>query len=397
MSEIIPIGDLEPSPPSPSVWRTGLAFRPFFLLGALHGAAVVLAWGGTLAGLWAIGDVGWHAREMVYGFGGAIIAGFLLTAVPRWTETRPVVGGLLAGLVAWWLVARVWAAIMGVGALTTVLVAGFLFIVAAFITVPIVIARRRRNYGVPLIVAVLGACALIEQLDAQGLRVVPLSRFCGVLVIALLMAVVGGRVIPFFTRSRFADAASVAAPRTWLEVLALGPLAVAVPVAAVWPGSPMLGGLLLVAGVANAMRLGGWHAKVIWREPMIAILFAGYGWLALGLLLAGFAVFVPEVIAPSTALHALTAGAMGSLILGMLARVSRGHTGRAIQADRLTIALFVLVTLAALLRVGGPLVAPTGYASFLSASAAAWTLAFGGFALTHAGLLLTPRPDGRLG
>lgn len=397
MSEFIPTSDLEPRAAAPSVWRTGLAFRPFFLLGALHGAAVVLLWSGTLAGWWAIGDIGWHAREMVYGFGGAIIAGFLLTAVPRWTETRPLVGAPLAALVIWWLTARLSATIIGVGPLSTVLVSGFLFIVAAVLAVPVARARRWRNYGVPLIVAMLGTGALIEQLDAQGLGAHPLPRLCAVLVVALLMAVVGGRVIPFFTRSRFGDAVPMDPPRLWQELLALGPLALTVPISPGWPDSTALGLLLVVAGLANATRLSGWHATLVWREPMLAILFAGYGWLALGLLLTGVAIFAPGTIAPTTALHALTAGAMGSLILGMLARVSRGHTGRAIRADGMTVALFVAVTLAALLRVGGPLLAPAGYATFLSASAVAWTLAFGGFALTHGRMLLTPRPDGRAG
>ena len=129
MSDILEITDPAAPCRAPSLWRAGLGFRPFFLLGAAHAAAVVALWVGTLSGWWAIGDLGWHAREMTYGFGGAIIAGFLLTAVPKWTASRPIVGPRLVGLVVLWCAARV-AALAGPGWVTTALVSGFLAEVA---------------------------------------------------------------------------------------------------------------------------------------------------------------------------------------------------------------------------------------------------------------------------
>lgn len=398
MSDILEIADPAAPCRAPSLWRAGLGFRPFFLLGAAHGAAVVALWVGTLSGWWAIGDLGWHAREMTYGFGGAIIAGFLLTAVPKWTASRPIVGPRLVSLVALWCAARV-AAFVGPGWVTTALVSGFLAALAGSIAVPIVRALKPRNYGVPLIVLALAVAAAIEQLGAQG-AALPFAmppRMCGVLVIVLLMAVVGGRVIPFFTRSRLGDAARVPPPRPVLEALSLGLLALAVP--ATWwvPGSTALGVLYLTVGVLHGLRLMRWTAPPVWRVPMLAILYAGYFWLAGGLVLAGLAVIWPAVVAPTLALHALTAGAMGSLILGMIARVSRGHTGRSITADRVTAGLFVAVTLSALLRVVAPMLMSGAYVTLLGLSAALWVLAFGGFAVRYAPILMTPRPDGKPG
>lgn len=398
MSDVLQIADPDAPSEAPPLWRAGLGFRPFFLLGAAHAALVVALWVGTLAGWWAVGDMGWHAREMTYGFVGAIIAGFLLTAVPKWTASRPLVGPGLGGLVALWCAARI-AALLGPGWATTALVSGFLLALAGCIAVPIARARKRRNYGVPFVVLALAACAAVEQLAAQGIALPGpgLPRLCGILVVVLLMAVVGGRVLPFFARSRFGDAAHVPPPRTALEWLSLGALAAAIPATWLLPNSPTLGVIYLVAGLLHGLRLARWSSRVIWTEPMLAILFAGYAWLAGGLVLAGLSVLRPAAVAPTLALHALTAGAMGSLILGMLARVSRGHTGRAIVADRVTLVLFVAVTLSALLRVVAPLMTSAPYVTLLALSAATWTLAFGGFALRYAAILTTPRPDGRAG
>ena len=398
MSDILQIADPAASRTAPSLWRAGLGFRPFFLLGAAHAAAVVALWVGTLSGWWAVGDLGWHAREMTYGFGGAIVAGFLLTAVPNWTASAPIVGPWLAALVALWCAARL-AALDGPGWGTTALVSGFLVALAGSIAVPIVRARAPRNYGVPVVVLALAVSAVIEQLGAQGVAL-PFAMpppMCGVLVIVLLMAVVGGRVIPFFTRSRLGDAVGVPPPRPLLEVLSLGLLALAVPATWWMPDSTALGVLFLAAGVLHGLRLARWAAPPVWRVPMLAILYAGYLWLAGGLVLAGLAVIWPAVVAPTLALHALTAGAMGSLILGMIARVSRGHTGRSITADRVTVGLFIAVTLSALLRVVAPLLTSASYVTLLGLSAAAWALAFGGFVVRYAPILMTPRPDGKAG
>lgn len=398
MSDILQIADPAASRRAPSLWRAGLGFRPFFLLGAAHAAAVVALWVGTLSGWWAVGDLSWHACEMTYGFGGAIIAGFLLTAVPNWTASRPIVGPRLAGLVAFWCAARV-AAFTGPGWIATALVSGFLVALAVSIAVPIVRARTPRNYGVPLVVLAFAASATLDQLSAQGVAL-PFAmppRMCGVLVIVLLMAVVGGRVIPFFTRSRLGDSVRISPPRPSLEVLSLGLLALAVPATWLMPGSTALGVLYLAAGVLHGLRLARWAAHPVWRVPMLAILYAGYLWLSGGLILAGLAVVWPGVVAPTLALHALTAGAMGSLILGMITRVSRGHTGRSITADRMTVGLFVAVTLSALLRVVAPLFMPGAYVTLLTLSAAAWVLAFGGFVVRYAPMLVTPRPDGKPG
>ncbi len=398
MSEVLQITDPKMPSATSALWRAALAFRPFFLLGAMHAAAVVAMWVGTLAGWWAIGDMGWHAREMTYGFVGAIIAGFLLTAVPKWTASRPLVGPKLAILVVLWCAARV-AALLGPGWVTTALVSGFLLALAACVAMPIARARKRRNYGVPFVVLALAACAAVEQLAAQGIALPGpgLPRMCGALVVVLLMAVVGGRVLPFFARSRFGDAARI--PPSWpaLEWLSLGTLAAAIPATWLLPNTLALGVIYLAAGLLHVLRLARWSSRAVWTEPMLAILFAGYAWLAAGLALAGLSVLWPAGVAPTLALHALTAGAMGSMILGMLARVSRGHTGREIVADPVTRVLFVSVTLSALLRVVAPLVTPTPYLILLALSAVTWTLAFGGFAIRYAVILTTPRPDGRAG
>ena len=367
--------------PAAALYLAGVlsgGFRPFFLLASAWAALAVPVWlaayvhGYTLRG--PLPALFWHGHEMVFGFGFAAVAGFLLTAIPNWTGRLPVRGTALAALVSLWLTGRIAMLVPEVALLDLAFGAALIIVVAR----ELVAGRNWRNLPMLLALALLFAGNLLFHLGIYtGLRL-------GIATLCMLIALVGGRIVPSFTRNWLAKARlAPPAPEGRLDRIALVVtlLALAAWVADAWFSS----WLLLGAGVALAARLSRWRGLSTVREPLLFILHVGYGWLALGLILLGLEA------GSAAALHALTVGAIGTMTLAVMTRASLGHTGRTLVADRPTVAIYLLITLAALLRVAGPF---AGAHAVLVTSLAglAWSAAFATFALHYGTFLIGARP-----
>lgn len=378
-----------------------LGFRPMYLLAGLYAAVHPPLWmalyAGSLDGTAPLAPALWHAHEMLFGYTAAVIAGFLLTAVPNWTGRPTPTGGPLA-LLAWlWLAGRIaWLPGMPLPAWAVALVdLAFLPAVAAALLPPLVGARNRRNYGFPLILLALAAANLAVHLDALGLAPGLASRAERIALdlVVLIMIVMGARVIPFFTGNAL-PAAGVRRDPLLERILVA--LAVLLPLSALAPGQTAGAWASLAAGVTIPLAMRGWGTRASLRVPLLWILHAGYLWIAAGLVLRGLAPHVPW-LSTSAATHALTAGAVGSLTLGMMTRTALGHSGRRLVAPRPIVAAYLLVVVAALVRVGGVLALPGAYLAVLLTSAALWSTAFVVFVVVYWPILTRPRIDGRPG
>ncbi|MFN3513411.1 MAG: NnrS family protein [Phenylobacterium sp.] len=374
----------------PPVFSFG--FRPFFLLGALWAAIAVPLWVWSwLGGPVAFAHRDWHVHEMLFGFLAAIVAGFLTTAVPNWTGRMPVIGAPLAGLVALWIAGR--AAMLfadGLGPAAAVMDAAFLVVFAGVIWREVLAGRNWRNLPVCGLVTLLALANIGFHLDAALWRTGAGERLA-LGAIAMLLALIGGRITPSFTRNwmkaRRLAPEPAAAGRFDQAALALTGAGVLAWV--LLPESRHAGVLLAGAGLANLIRLARWRGWAAAGEPLVWILHLGYAWLGLGLLLLGASKLV-ELVPPTAGLHALAAGAAGVMTLAVMTRASRGHTGRDLAADRATTAIYLAVNAGAVLRVAAAF-AVEAQTPLLAASATLWAMAFGGFALTYGRMLTTPR------
>ena len=382
-----------------------LGFRPFFLLAAAFSALGVPLWllalrGGIQPG-GAFGSMQWHAHEMLFGFTAAVLAGFLLTATTNWTGRRTARGGLLGALAALWVSGRVAVFFAGYAPLAAAVIdVAFLPAVAGVCAVPIVASRNRRNYAfiaVSLALAVLNVASHAAAL-ATAPGVVRSVHVVAVDLVVVVMALVTGRIVPSFTRNatgrpaegeRALERAALAA----VVALALAD-AIGATVGAVATLEVTGGVLALLAAVLLALRMRHWGTRHVMGEPLLWVLHVGSAWLPLGLALRAGAVFFPAFPAGS-ALHALTAGAIGSLTIGMMARVSLGHTGRMLRASRADQITFVSVAVAGVVRVLAPWLPPAAYLGALDTAGVAWAFGFALFFATHVGMLSAARVDGR--
>ena len=374
-----------------------LGFRPFFLLGGAFAALAIplwlLVWGGRVTLPTTALPASWHAHEMVFGFVVAIVAGFLLTAVRNWTSRPTPTGPSLAGLAALWAAARLFVAFDGTipHGLVAAVDCAFLPALALAIARPIVASKNWRNLAfVPLLLSLFAANVAYHF--GSGTVAVRAPRIA-IDVILVIVVVIGGRVIPSFT----ANGLRIEVPsRKLLDRAALVSMGAVALLGAVFDGSWALAIASIVAGVLHGARLLGWRSWATRRSPILWVLHVGYAWIAIGLVLRGVATFVPSLPA-SAPTHALTVGAIGTLILGMMSRVSLGHTGRMLTVARPITFAYALVALAALVRAGGPIVVPNGYVWVLVVAGALWTMAFGTFVAVYFPVLVSPRVDGKPG
>lgn len=375
-----------------------LGFRPFFLAAGLWSLGALAAWIAMFAGMLVIPSrfdpLAWHSHEMLFGFVMAVVAGFLLTALPGWTGRPAIAGTRLALLAGLWLAGRVACLVSDLlppwlGILLDLAFPVFLLLLVAF---EIVAARNWRNLGVVAAVAGLAFANLLMHLEAIGLAVpAGLGWRLGLAAAIVLISVVGGRIVPAFTRNWLAkrQAARLPAAPGRIDRAALGLLPAGIFGWALFPDLRPVGLLLLLAAALHLWRLSRWCGAATVREPLLLILHIGYGWLVLGVALLGVSLL--GVGLPATAaVHALTAGAIGTMILAVMVRATLGHTGRALSAGRGTLLLFVLVTAAAAVRVLAALL-PDSMLSLLLASAALWVAAFGLFVGIYGPQLLLPR------
>ncbi|MBK5354354.1 NnrS family protein [Pseudomonas sp. TH41] len=370
-------------------------FRPFFLAGAGFAATAVAIWAlwlyGRLPGAQPLGGMlAWHRHEMPFGFATAIIAGFLLTAVPNWTGRPGLKGWPLIGLLLVWLVARL-AWLMPIpAALLLGLQIPFLPLLAWGLGRDLVAAGKRDNYPILLMVALLAGC---QAMTLWGLSTDDTSlQRRGVLaalwLVGALMSVIGGRVIPFFIQRGLNRPVAPAVSPWPTRALLISGLLAAVSFAAGLSDVPRrwLAVLFLLMSALHLLRLWHWHDRGIWRVPLLWSLYLAYVWLVLATLAMALwhAGVMPQ---QSLATHSLAVGGIGGLILAMIARVSLGHTGRVLQPSKGIIFGFSLVSIAGVCRV---LLVPFSGVG-LGVSALLWCAAFGLFLARYTGILLKPR------
>jgi uncharacterized protein involved in response to NO len=383
-----------------------LGFRPFFLLAAAFASVGVPLWlvalhGGLQPG-GGFGAMQWHAHEMLFGFTTAVIAGFLLTATSNWTGRRTATGPALAALAALWVLGRV-AMFFAVFAPRSAAVVDVAFLpsLAAVCAVPIVASKSARNYVFIVLLLLLAALNAGAHAAAWRADLGAVRDFHGLTldIVVVMLVLVTGRVVPSFTRN--ATRASTVASSPGLERAALVAVVAVTaldalhrartPVENLTPAVAALSASAALLLGARMRRWGSWYAR---RDPLVWILHFGSAWLPLGFALRAGSLFVPAIPAGS-ALHALTAGAIGSSTLGMMARVSLGHTGRMLWAARGVHVAFVCVAIAAIARVSAPWLPSRFYLAALDGAGVAWSCAFGLFFVMHVRMLTSPRVDGR--
>jgi uncharacterized protein involved in response to NO len=376
-------------------------FRPNFLFAGLAAAVLVPLWIAGLTGgvelpvRWP--GALWHGHELLFGFVAAAIGGFLLTAVPSWTGQRGFAGTPLVALAALWLLGRVapFAPAAVPDAAVALLDLAYLPMVAALVA-PLLFRTKNRNRALLLVLAALTACnAAFHWSAAHGdARSASLALLATVNVAVVLTTVIGGRIVPAFTNSGL-GAGAVRPSLPWLERLVIGATVLVVAVDLVAPGTAAAGLVAAVAGAAHAVRAARWSPLRTGGVPLVWALHLGYAWIPLGLLLKAVATLTGAAFAAFW-LHALTAGALATMILAVMTRASLGHTGRELRAAPSTVAAYVLLAAAAIVRVFGPSTG-TDYRVVLWTAAALWAAAFAAYLLVYAPILTGPRADGRPG
>ena len=373
-------------------------FRPFFFGGAAWGLIALTLWLFALTGALTLPThfdaVAWHRHEMLFGFVGAVVAGFLLTAIPNWTGRLPIAGRSLAGLFALWAAARIAVLFSAdVGAVVAAIADTGFFLVLGFVGAREVLASNNRNLPVVGMILLFAVATAVDHAAAAGLISDPdLGWKSGLALVVLLISLIGGRITPSFTRNWLAKQGRrhrLPMQPGSFDMFVIGATAFALLAWLSAPAGYIAGGLLIAAALLQLARLARWRGVRAASDPLVLILHVGYLWIPIGLALLGISV-AGFAVPRSASVHALTAGAMATMILAVMTRATLGHTGRELHANGATIAIYLLVTIGAVLRVAAPL----GYAEYtlaMQVSALAWGGALLLFLIAYGPILWSPR------
>jgi len=375
-----------------------LGFRPFFLMAGIFAVILMALWAGAFVTNRPLttyyGMTGWHSHEMIFGYACAVIAGFLLTAVKNWTGMETAKGPPLAGLSALWLAGRIMPFFPGALPPWLIALVDLLFLPALVLSlaIPLVRGGQKRNlFFIPL----LGAFALADllvHLELFGFAYgsARAGNFLALDLIILLIVIMGGRVIPFFTER----ALSGVSPKRWrwIEWSSIASVIAFMLAELFLPGSIPAGVMAGLAAASNGLRLAGWYTKRFWAVPLLWVLHLAYAWVVVGFCLKALAAL--DLVSPQLTLHAFTVGGIGVLTLGMMARVSLGHTGRPLKAAGPVAFAFALINLAAVLRGIVPIIFPYWFLQLAALSGGLWVLSFLIFVVVYTPILISPRVDG---
>jgi uncharacterized protein involved in response to NO len=378
-----------------------LGFRPFFLLAGFSAVILMATWVPVFVGSIAFntyyGQIDWHSHEMIFGYTVAVVAGFLLTAVRNWTERPTPAGGYLAVMVALWLFGRIlpfFSEIFPNWFIALVDLA-FLPVVAVGIGVPLVRSGGSRNLLFLPLLAALWTANFFVHAELVGLvpNLVRKGIFLGLDLIVLLIVVMGGRVIPFFTERALPGVVM----KRWPIIEWLAPLSVIMFLLAdfLFADSLQSASLAVLAACANGIRLAGWYTHRYWRVPLLWVLHIGYGWIVVGFFLKVGAAL--GAVPLQFTIHAFTVGGIGVLTLGMMARVALGHTARPLSVGAAMVVAFGLVNLSAVTRGLLPILLPEWFSPLIVVSGVLWITAFVVFVVIYTPILTQPRIDGRPG
>ena len=374
------------------------SFRPFFMAAGFWAMFAVPFWLMSYVGVLVLpaGFDGllWHQHEMLFGFAGAAIAGFILTAIPNWTGRLPVSGWRLGLLTLFWLAGRLgFLATTSIGPIASaVLDLSFLTTLAVMIARELISGKNWRNLPVLVLISFFALGNWLVHYELIGIaETAELGIRLSTFVLAILVAMIGGRVVPSFTRNWLVRNGSEVLPEPMgrFDKIALAALIIFVAAQVSAPDHQFTSILALLAGGLHGFRLLRWKGWAIFSEPLIWVLHLGYAWLAIALILLGLA-GLTDAVPATAAIHALTVGAFGTMILAMMTRASLGHTGRKLIATPGTTAIFILITISAILRVGAPFLNDQSL-SAIWISGIAWTAAYGLFTVLYFPVLTQPR------
>ena len=385
-----------PTQGCPAVLTQG--FRPFFLAAGVWSIAALAIWivmlftGSTLPS--RFDPLSWHIHEMLFGFVMSAIAGFLLTAIPNWTRRLPIDGIPLALLVGLWLLGRLICLVSALVPFWLSAGADLLFpvVLVGAVAREIIAGQNWRNLPMVVPVTVLGIANLLMHLEAEGFAVpAGLGWRLGLAAVIILVSVLAGRIVPSFTRNWLAKRSASALPASHglVDRIALGTLHLGLLGWAFDLEARYVGGVLLVGAMLNLWRMLRWRGISTGAEPLLAILHVGYGWLVIGAGLLGLTTLGVDVPL-SAAIHSLTAGAIGTMILAVMTRTTLGHTGRSLTANRSTGLIYILIGLAAIVRMAAAVDADWNM-PLLILSACLWIAGFGLFLLSYGQFLFQPR------
>ncbi len=376
-----------------------LGFRPFFL-GSAYAAVILMAiWGLLYSNVIQLnnyyGIIDWHSHEMLFGYASAVIAGFLLTAVRNWTNVNTISQTPLAILTAIWLLARILPFTPLPGVLIAVVDVSFFFLLMLAIAHPIIKVKQWSNM---VMVGILGVFLIADMLvQAQHLGLLTKGVIQGntlaLYAVLLIIQVLTGRVMPFFTRVVVPGTEVVERPN--LEKVLLTTLILLAISDTLVLNSLLTSALALVLVVEHLMRVSPWFSRPVLNTPILWVLYAGYLWLIIGFILKVCVGF--DWVTNNIAIHAWTVGTIGITTYGMMSRVSLGHTGREMIPPKFAITGFYLLFLAAVVRVVFPLISMAHYVLWIEISIALWVLAFALFAIAYTPILSKPRVDGQSG
>ncbi len=373
-------------------------FRPFFLSAALFAGVAIPIWALILTG-WTDSPFryaprDWHVHEMLFGFLPAVITGFLLTAMPNWTDRPPLKGTPLLALLILWLAGRLTIAMPWPTPFVAAFIdAGYLAVLAAIVWREIIAGKAWDRAPIGIVISLYAAANILFHVLALGGSETDLPERMAVGLMILLLTLIGGRVTPSFTSDYLTERGLPDQLPSFSRYDGLTILLTAIATLSwvVQPQARTTGWILIIAGLANCVRLDRWRGWLTWREPIVLILHVGYGWLAFSLLIIGGAI-LGFGLKPADAVHALTTGAVGAMTMAVMTRASLGHTGRPKQAGPITVMIYILVNLGALLRVFGPMTGlPVNL--MLGAAAAAWSAAYLLFAAVYGPYLTRPSLD----
>ncbi len=364
-----------------ALWELG--FRPFYLLASSFAALSIGLWAlqlnGYLPNAYLRGPM-WHAHEMLFGFTLAVLTGFLLTAAQNWSGQPTPKGAYLAALAALWVAGRV-LVLSPWGWLAAAVNVAFPLALATALAIPLYKARNRRNYFFVALLVLMALAQLLVHLN--GLEAIRIPGWAGILlgldVMLFVICVMGGRVIPMFTNNAIPGAQALRHP--WVEKIALGLVLLILVADALQVTGTWLALLALLSMVAHLIRFCLWRPWKTLKTPLVWVLHAAYAWIPLHLALRAMAAM--DWVSSSAAVHALTTGAVGGMVIGMMTRTALGHTGRKLIAGKAEISCYALVAAAAWVRVGVPLVDASMLPVAILVSATLWSAGFAIYTLKY--------------
>lgn len=371
-------------------------FRPFFFFGSVYAGAIILVWLPAFYGELRLGTAfaprDWHVHEMLFGYIAAVVAGFLLTAVPNWTGGLPLQGRPLVLLFSTWVAGRIavstsawigWGAAAAIDCL-------FLLLLAAAAAREIIAGKKWSNLKIVFIVGLLAAGNLAFHFEAHFAGLAEYATRGGVAIVIVLIALIGGRIIPSFTRNWLARQAPGQMPAPFGRFDAIT-IALTVFALALWVVRPLdrpTGALLLVCGLMHIARLVRWTGYRTFADRLVLILHVAYAFIPAGFILSALSAF--DLVAPSAGIHAWTGGAIGAMTLAVMSRATLGHTGRRLEASVATHVVYAAIIVAAVARICAVFdVDHTGL--LLAIAGLAWASAFLGFAAAYSVAFWTPR------